>query len=109
VTAAPAPWTRAERTREIGYAEAMYEAMQAAKEIKKAFPVDIRVEVDGLPPEAAWMMGALAAGRFFDKIIKFTEDAYFMHVDPAYFSKCVGRLAEGRYGAAPAELPGATS
>jgi hypothetical protein len=103
VTAAPAPWTRAERTREIGYAQAMLEMSQAAKELKKAFPVDIRARVDGLPPEVAYVMGAIDAGRFMDKIAEYASDAFVMYHDPAFFSECVDRLAD--YGPAPVEPP----
>jgi hypothetical protein len=78
---------------------------QAAKALKKIYPGPAP-DLGPIPPEVAWMMGALAAGRFFDKIAEYASDAFVMYHDPAFFSECVGRLAEGGYGTPPPEPSG---
>lgn len=102
----PAPWTRAERTREIGYALAMYEMYQVARELKVTFGGAPRPDFDAMPPEVAWVMGASAAMRFANEIAAYARDAWLLHGDPASLSECVSRLADGGYGTPPPELSG---
>jgi hypothetical protein len=106
VTATPAPWTRAERTREIGYAAAMIEITQAVRELCDSSPAAIPDFIAGMPPEVAYLAGTMIAGHVLEKIRAYAADAFLLHGDPVFFSECVGRLAEGGYGTPPAEPGG---
>lgn len=103
---AKAPWTRAERTREIGYAEAMSEIASFVRELGKTPPPMLDI-APSLPPEAAWYLGAMQYCAVVDRIRDYAAAAYLVHADPAFFGRCAGSLAEGGYGPAPSEPGGA--
>jgi hypothetical protein len=110
VTAGSAvPWTRAERTREIGYAAAMFEISQAGREVREG-PVGLGIQpppyIADMAPELAYFVGMRTARVLLDRVIAYAQDAYLMHVDPSLFSRHVDRVAEGGYGTAPAEPGG---
>jgi hypothetical protein len=73
--------TSAQRSRELGYADAMREVWNIVRELEKA-PLPAPDSIEMLEPEMAFYIGVLAADQQLKMLGIYAFDAYYLHLEP---------------------------
>lgn len=102
--------TAAQRSRELGYADAMLEVWEIVRELEKNIPLyPLPQDIAGLDPDVAFTFGAASARRPLAMLGTYAFDAYYLHMEPGKDTTrhvdYMARYPASSYGTARPELP----
>lgn len=73
--------TAAQRSRELGYADAMHDIWQIARDLEK-LPLSPPEHVGSYLPEVAFHVGVVLADQQLHMLADYAFDAYLLHLEP---------------------------